>query len=88
MDEADTPEAERTLAYYEAVPYLLVLESVQRDGAWVRRAEHPELPGCSAEAPSAFEAMERLEATRRALLRQLWDRGDAIPVPRRPLRRP
>ncbi len=45
------PEAERTLAYYEAVPYLLVLESVERDGEWLRRAAYPELPGCMAEAP-------------------------------------
>ena len=87
MDEPiDAPEAERTLAYYESVPYLLVLESVERDGAWLRRAEHPELPGCAAEATSALEAMDRLEAARLALLRQLWDRGAAIPVPRPPLR--
>ena len=41
------------LAYYEAVPYLLVMESVERQGEWLRRAEYPELPGCAAEAPSA-----------------------------------
>ena len=35
----------QSLAYYEAVPYLLVLESVERGGEWLRRAEHPELPG-------------------------------------------
>jgi predicted RNase H-like HicB family nuclease len=88
MDEAtETPEAERTLAYYEAVPYLLVLESVQREGVWRRRAEHPELPGCAAEADSVFEAMDQLEAARLALLRRLWDRGESIPVPRPPLRR-
>jgi predicted RNase H-like HicB family nuclease len=73
------------LAYYEAVPYLLVLESVQRGNEWLRRAEHPELPGCSVEAPSAVEAMEKLEQARRSLLRQLWDRGAPIPVPRPPL---
>ena len=83
---ADVPEAERTLAYYEAVPYLLVLESVERNGAWLRRAEHPELPGCAAEAVSVFEALDQLEAARLALLRQLWNRGAAIPVPRPPLR--
>jgi hypothetical protein len=39
-----TPDgaARRDLAYYEAVPYLLVLETVERDGEWIRRAEHPE----------------------------------------------
>ena len=74
------------LAYYEAVPYLLVLESVERGGQWLRRAEHPELPGCAAEAPSALEALEKLERERLRMLRQLWDRGALIPVPRPPLR--
>ena len=74
------------LAYYEAVPYLLVVESVERGGEWLRRAAHPELPGCVAEAPTAVEAMEKLEHERRRLLRQLWDRGAPIPVPRPPLR--
>jgi predicted RNase H-like HicB family nuclease len=76
------------LAYYEAVPYLLVMESVERGGEWLRRAEHPELPGCVAEAHSALEALDRLEQERLRVLRQLWDRGAAIPVPRPPLRDP
>jgi hypothetical protein len=71
-------------AYYEAVPYLLVMESVERDGQWVRRAEYPEL-GCAAEAADAVEAFEELERQRLRLLRQLFDRGAAIPVPRPPL---
>lgn len=78
----------RPLAYYEAVPYLLVLESVERRGEWLRRAEHPELPGCVAEAPSALEALDKLEQERLRVLRQLWDRGASIPVPRPPLRDP
>jgi hypothetical protein len=81
----DRPEAGRDLAYYEAVPYLLVIESVERGGEWLRRAEHPELEGCAAEAPSAVEAMEKLDRERLRLLRQLWDRGAPIPVPRPPL---
>jgi predicted RNase H-like HicB family nuclease len=76
----------RPLAYYEAVPYLLVLESIERGGEWLRRAEHPELPGCVAEAPSALEALDQLEQARLRVLRQLWDRGAPIPVPRPPLR--
>ena len=76
----------RPLAYYEAVPYLLVVESVERGGEWLRRAEHPELPGCVAEAPSALEALDKLERERLRVLRHLWDRGAAIPVPRPPLR--
>lgn len=81
------PAAARDLAYYEAVPYLLVLESVERGGEWLRRAEHPELPGCVAEAPTAVEAIEKLELERRRILRVLWDRGAPIPIPRAPLRR-
>jgi hypothetical protein len=73
------------LAYYEAVPYLLVMESIERQGEWLRRAEYPELPGCVAEAPSAVEAFEKLEEERLRMLRQLWDRGASIPVPRPPL---
>jgi hypothetical protein len=76
------------LAYYEAVPYLLVMESIERQGEWLRRAEYPELPGCVAEAPSAVEALEKLELERLRVLQQLWDRGASIPVPRPPLRRP
>ena len=84
---ASDSDAGPDLAYYEAVPYLLVVESVRRGDEWLRRAEHPELPGCSVEAPSAVEAMEKLEQQRLSLLRQLWDRGAPIPVPRPPLQR-
>jgi hypothetical protein len=81
-----SPESRPDLAYYEAVPYLLVVESVERKGQWLRRAEHPELPGCAAEAPSAVEALERLEQERLRMLRRLWEDGAVIPVPRPPLR--
>jgi len=79
-------DAVRDLAYYEAVPYLLVIESVERGGQWLRRAEHPELPGCFAEAESAVEAMEKLEDERLRLIRKMWDHGTPIPAPRAPLR--
>ena len=75
------------LAYYEAVPYLLVLESVERGGQWRRRAEYPELPGCAVEAETAVEAIDALEAKRLELLRDLWEHGEPIPVPRAPLSR-
>jgi len=84
----DTHGPAPDLAYYEAVPYLLVMESVERHGEWLRWAEYPELPGCVAEAPSAVEAFEKLERERLRLLRQLWNRGASIPVPRLPLLRP
>ena len=81
-------DARPGLDYYEAVPYLLVLETVERDGGWIRRAEHPELPGCAAEAPSAVDALGRLDRERRRVLAALWESGAPIPVPRAPLRGP
>jgi hypothetical protein len=59
------------LDYYEAVPYLLVIESVERAGEWVRRASYPELPGCAAEASSAPEALEKLKQERVRVLRRV-----------------
>ena len=80
------PEGAQCLAYYEAVPYVLVVESIERDGQWLRRAMYPELPGCVAEAPAALEAIEKLEVERHRILQQLWNRRAPIPVPRPPLR--
>ena len=80
------PEGAQSLAYYEAVPYVLVVESVERDGEWLRRAAYPELPGCVAEAAAALEAIEKLEVERHRILQQLWNRRAPIPVPRPPLR--
>ena len=85
MDASGEREPARDLAYYEAVPYLLVIETVERQGEWLRRAEYPELPGCAAEALSAVEALDKLEGERRRLLRRLWEGGASIPVPRAPL---
>jgi predicted RNase H-like HicB family nuclease len=82
------PEPAPDLAYYAAVPYVLMVESVEEGGVWRRRAAYPELPGCVAEAESATEAMEQLERERRRLIEDLWHRGEVIPVPRPPLRVP
>jgi predicted RNase H-like HicB family nuclease len=69
-----------------AVPYVAVVYSVERpDGTWWRRAEYPELPGCAAEAPSAADAMERLEQERVRLIVAAHARGEETPVPRPPL---
>lgn len=79
-------ESVRDLDYYLAVPYLLVLESVEHpNGEWVRRAEYPELPGCVAEAYSAVEAIDKLEDERERIIHQLWTAGEPIPAPRPPL---
>lgn len=74
------------LSDYLAVPYLLVIESVEcADGEWVRRAEYPELPGCAVEAYSAVEAIELLEGERARYIQQLIERGAPVPLPRPPL---
>jgi len=80
------PTSPPDLGYYEAVPYVLVVESIERGGQWLRRAAYPELPGCAVEATSAIEAIERLDRERLRVLRQLWERGAEIPLPRPALR--
>jgi predicted RNase H-like HicB family nuclease len=72
---------------YLAVPYVLVMESVEKpDGNWIRRAEYPELPGCVAEAHSPLEALDRLEDARVRYILERLGRGEPVPVPRPPLR--
>jgi hypothetical protein len=78
-----------TYEEYLAVPYLLVMESVEKpDGDWVRRASHPELPGCEVEADHPIEALDKLEELRRQLILDMMARGEKVPVPRPPLRTP
>jgi len=84
---APEPEAAPDLAYYEAVPYLLVVESVERGGEWLRPSTLSFPAASWRPLPPAVEAIEKLELSRRRLLRHLWDRGAPIPVPRPPLRR-
>ena len=68
-----------------AIPYVVVVYSVESDGGWVRRAEYPELPGCFAEAASAKEAMEKLDAIRVRMIVEMHQRGEHPPRPRPPL---
>ena len=76
----------RDLEYYLAVPHLLAIQSVEKpNGDWVRRAEYPELPDCSAEAYSALDAMEQVEELRAARIRELLERGERVPEPEPPL---
>ena len=85
-----TPDgaARRDLAYYEAVPYLLVLDTVERDGECIRRPPPPPPPGGAGAAAPAVAPLAGLEAQRRRLLAALWARGATIPLPREPLRGP
>jgi predicted RNase H-like HicB family nuclease len=83
---ASDPGRLDSLASYRSIPYLLVVETVERGGSWWRRATYPELPGCAVEAESAVDAIEQLDRAREALLIRCWERGEPIPVPRLPLR--
>ncbi|HEU5160760.1 MAG TPA: hypothetical protein VFU43_27430 [Streptosporangiaceae bacterium] len=71
---------------YLRIPYILVVESVERpDGQWLRRASYPELSGAHAEAESVIEAMDEADDLRMEIIRDRLDRGIPVPVPRPPL---
>lgn len=69
-----------------AVPYVVVMYAVERDGEWLRLAEYPELPGCSVIAPTALEAMDELEMLRVRIIVDMHHRGEEPPRPRPPLK--
>ena len=69
-----------------AVPYVVVMYAVEQGGEWLRRAEYPELPGCSVIAPTALEAMDELETLRVRIIVDMQQRGELPPRPRPPLR--
>ena len=76
-----------TLEEYLAVPYILAVESFESaNGEWMRRASHPELPGCTVEGFSAVEVIEKLDEMRVRRIMEMLERGEPIPVPRPPLR--
>jgi|SRR5581483_7104302 len=69
-----------------AVPYVMVMESIQGDdGNWLRQASYPELPGVMAQASSPIEAIEKLEEQRVRYILDNLEAGRPIPVPRPPL---
>lgn len=71
---------------YLRVPFVLVVESVEKTGGdWLRRASYPELPGAVAEAESAVDAMDLAEGKRIEIILSRLDRGLPVPVPRPPL---
>jgi hypothetical protein len=75
-----------TYEEYLRVPYVLIVESVEKpDGDWLRRASYPELSGALVEAESAVEAIERVDDKRMEIIRDRLDRGLPVPVPRAPL---
>lgn len=71
---------------YLAVPYVLTVDSIRRpDGTWVRRAEYPEI-GCVGEGATLIEAVDQVEEIRVRYILERLEQGEAIPVPRPPLR--
>lgn len=75
------------LTEYLAIPYIVAVESVPgQDGNFMCRVEHPELPDCSAEATSIFDALDRLDQRKQSYIQTCLQRGDHVPVPRSPLR--
>jgi hypothetical protein len=71
---------------YLAIPYVMVVESVEGpDGEWFRRAAYPEL-GVVAEALSPLDAIDKLEQARVSTILSRLQRGEPVPVPRPPLR--
>jgi len=74
------------LEEYLSIPYRLVAYSAPGpDGTWRRFAEYPEI-GCISEADTPTEAMEKLEELRIQYIVGRVRSGEAIPVPRPPLR--
>ena len=71
---------------YLAVPYVLVMESIEGpDGNWIRQASYPELPGLVVQASSPLEAIDKLEEERVRFILDQLQAGRPVPVPRPPL---
>jgi hypothetical protein len=71
---------------YLRVPYVLVVESIEKHGGeWLRRASYPELRGAHAESESVIEAMEEADTLRIQIILDRLARGVPVPVPRPPL---
>lgn len=71
---------------YLRVPYVLVVESVEKPGGdWLRRASYPELPGAIAEAESAIDAIDAVDGKRVEIILSHLDSGLPVPVPRPPI---
>ena len=64
---------------YLAIPYVLVVESVEGpDGQWFRRAMYPEL-GISGEALSPLDAIAKLEEARVTTILSKLERASPCP---------
>jgi predicted RNase H-like HicB family nuclease len=69
-----------------SIPYRIEACTTQGpDGAWLRRATYPELPGCMAEAATIEDALRRLERRRIEIIVAMVRAGRRPPLPRPPL---
>lgn len=81
FDAATESEQERLERYLE-LPYVFVAWSHRSEsGVWVRHAAFPDLPGCSADAPTMVEAEELAEQARRRFLAECARTGTEPPKP-------
>lgn len=71
-------EKTKDLAYYEALPYTIVVRK-DEDGEFV--AKIPELPGCVAHGETEGSAIEHLRSMQRLWLEDALGAGDTIPEP-------
>ncbi len=69
----------KTLEYYMALPYTLVLHPDAADGGWVM--EIRELPGCLSQADAWDEILPMIEDAKRLWLEVALDHGIPIPEP-------
>jgi hypothetical protein len=69
------------------IPYVLVVESVEAPtGEWTRRVSYPDLRSCSVEAVNLAEAIDALERMKVSILVAMVRSGEAVPVPKAPLK--
>lgn len=75
------------VADFLSVPYLLQSTAIEDDaGRWLRQVTYPELPRCSAAAPTLLAALDELDRLRVRSIVDLLRAGRRPPVPRAPLR--
>jgi hypothetical protein len=75
-----------TLTQLLSIPFMRGAESVSDEtGAWARRFEYPEIPGCVIEAQTALDGLRALELLRVARLLTTVAGGHEPPCPRPPL---
>jgi antitoxin HicB len=71
--------AAKTLEYYMALPYPIVLISDPEDGTWY--AKVPDLVGCMADGDTPAEALAALDEVKALWFEVSLARGHTIPEP-------